>query len=188
MLRLATTATTSYNLDPKSESFTTAQHPAHSLNRKMHNRDRIAKVWHGVLNIKRSNPIIIVSSAMIPQNAAGQIFDSSLQTSRAPLQIQSKVNKKYKNQFWDWFIVCMCAVCSVVVFHVWGFRKVCLWQHCVMYFTFLPSLSLLGDVLQLSLPIRGAFLFPGKRFAAKRSSGWHRSHVHPEGERKTDFF
>ena len=57
-----------------------------------------------------------------------------------------------------------------------------------MYLTFSLSLSLflLGDVLQLSLPVRGAFLFPGKRFDDERSSGRHRSHVHPEGERETD--
>lgn len=39
-----------------------------------------------------------------------------------------------------------------------------------------------GDVLQLSLPLRGALLLPGERFDAEGSSGWHRAHVHAQGE------
>lgn len=50
----------------------------------------------------------------------------------------------------------------------------------------LDSLSVLGDVLQLSLPVRGAFLLPGASLADEGSSGRHRSHVHPKGERKTE--
>lgn len=46
------------------------------------------------------------------------------------------------------------------------------------------SLPLLGDVLQLPLPVCGAVLFPGPRLDAEGSSGRHRSHVHPQGERK----
>lgn len=50
----------------------------------------------------------------------------------------------------------------------------------------LDSLSVLGDVLQLSLSVRGAFLLPGASLADEGSSGRHRSHVHPKGERKTE--
>ena len=39
-----------------------------------------------------------------------------------------------------------------------------------------------GDVLQLSVPLPGAVLFPDQRFNAEGISGWHRSHVHSQGE------
>lgn len=40
-----------------------------------------------------------------------------------------------------------------------------------------------GDVLQLSLPLRGSGLFPGPWVAASRGCGWYPAHVHSQGKR-----
>lgn len=45
--------------------------------------------------------------------------------------------------------------------------------------------SFTGDVLQLSLSLRGAVLLPGQGFDAEGVGGRHRSHVHSKGDTGT---
>lgn len=44
-----------------------------------------------------------------------------------------------------------------------------------------------GDVLQLSIPLRGSGLFPGPWVAASRGCGWYPAHVHSQGKRPSAY-